>query len=69
MRISKYEDPKVKRNKEIVKLAQEGIPYEEIAQKFNLTRSTISHIAIKNGVIRRPQDIGQEKWAGKMVKS
>ena len=69
MRIIKYQDPKVKRNEEIVKLAKQGVPYEQIAKQFDLTRSMISHIAIKNGVVRRPQDISLDKWAGKMVKN
>lgn len=65
MRITDKPDPRKKRNEEIVKLAMDGESYSSIGRRFGLTRSMISHIAISHGVVRRPADISEEKWAEK----
>lgn len=48
-------DPRHKRNMQIVELAKSGMRYQDIGNKFNLTAAAISYIAIKNGVVRRPE--------------
>lgn len=49
--------PREKRDDLIVKLAKQGIKYEEIGRLTGLTRKRVSQIAIANGVVRRPWDV------------
>lgn len=56
--ISKEEaDPHYKRDLEILEMARAGKSYQEIGDKFGLTRARVSQICIQNGVKRRPYEL------------
>ena len=39
---------------EIIRLCVDGVPQKEIAEKFGISKSSVSLIAIKNGIRRKP---------------